>query len=378
MRTKRRAAFHLYQAIVGLALALGALLSSFGVAAAGEDHRDSVYVLSNTTDDNAVLIFRRAADGTLAPAGSKRTGGRGNGGSLGSQGAIVLSENGRWLFAVNAGSNDISVFEVRGDDLDRTDRVASGGEQPISLTVHDDLVYVLNAGGSGNISGFRLNNQGKLASLAGSTRALSNGGVGPAPGPAQVQFSDDGGTLVVTEKATNLIDTFRVKNNGIAAPAVTHPSAGATPFGFAIDKRNHVLVSEAAGGPAGSSALSSYALDHNQLDTISPSVPTQQNAACWVVVTKNGRYVYTANAASNSISGYRVGHDGQLTLLASVAGATDDHPIDMDLSRDNNILYVLNSFAHNIGAFRVRSDGSLTSLGTFGILPASAVGMAAS
>ena len=112
-----------------------------------------------------------------------RTGGRGTGSGLGSQGALVLSANGRWLFAVNAGSNDISVFEVRGDVLKRTDRIASGGEQPISLTVHDDLVYVLNAGGSGNISGFRLRDNGKLSVLQGSTRALSNGGVGPAPAP---------------------------------------------------------------------------------------------------------------------------------------------------------------------------------------------------
>jgi 6-phosphogluconolactonase (cycloisomerase 2 family) len=307
-----------------------------------------------------------------------RTGGRGTGSGLGSQGALVLSENGRWLFAVNAGSNDISVFEVRGDELKRTDRIASGGEQPISLTVHDDLVYVLNAGGSGNISGFRLRDNGKLSTLQGSTRALSNGGVGPAPGPAQIQFSHDGDTLVVTEKATNLIDTFRIRNRGIASEAVTHPSAGMTPFGFAIDKRDHVIVSEAFGGAVGQSAMSSYDLDGNRLTTLSPSAPTTQTAACWVVITNNGRYAYTTNTGSASISSYRIARDGTLTLLAASAGATGMTPIDMDLSRNSSFLYALNAGSHSLSAFRVRDNGRLISLGTFGTLPSSAVGVAAS
>jgi 6-phosphogluconolactonase len=377
MRTRERVRFPLFQAMVGLALALAAMLSSIGVAAASDDHHDAVYVLSNAADRNAVVIFRRADDGTLTPAGSARTGGRGTGSGLGSQGALVLSENGRWLFAVNAGSNDISVFEARGTDLKRTDRIASGGELPISLTVHDDLVYVVNGGGSGNISGFRVDDHGKLKAIAGSTQPLSNGGVGPAPGPAQIQFSDGGDTLMVTEKATNLIDTFRVKNHGIAQPLVTHAAAGMTPFGFAIDKRDHVIVSEAFGGAVGQSAMSSYDLDKNKLTTISSSVPTTQTAACWVVITKNGRYTYTTNTGSASISSYRIDRDGHLTRLAAVAGATGTTPIDLDLTRSSGFLYTLNAGSHNLSGFRVRENGSLTALGTFGTLPAGAVGVAA-
>jgi 6-phosphogluconolactonase (cycloisomerase 2 family) len=352
------------------------LLAWGGTAAAASRSAGAVYVLTNASDSNAVAVFDRAADGRLSPRGTVATGGKGTGSGLGSQGALVLSRDNRWLFAVNAGSNDISVFEVRRGGLRLADRVASGGSQPISLTFSDDLLYVLNAGGSGNITGFALDD-GKLEPLDGSTRLLSNHGKGAAPGPAQVQFNTDGDALVVTEKASNLIDTYTVDDDGIASGPTTHQSAGATPFGFAIDKHDHVLVSEAAGAPNGLSALSSYDLDDEHLATISPSVSTEQGAACWVVVTRNGRYAYTANAHSDSISGYRVGHDGRLTLLAARAGETGAGPIDMALSHHSHFLYALNSGSHTISIFQVRSDGRLRAIDAFGQLPASAVGLAA-
>ena len=183
---------------------------------------------------------------------------------------------------------------------------------------------------------------------------------------------------MVTEKSTNLIDTYAIDNDGTAAEVVTHPSAGVTPFGFAFGKRGDLIISEAFGSEPGQSALSSYDLDGDTLTTISPSVPTTQTAACWVAVTKNGRYAYTTNTGSASVSGYQVGRDGSLTLLAASAGATGTTPTDVDLSRNSQFLYALNAGSHNLSAFRVQSDGSLTSLGTFGLLPAGAVGVAAS
>jgi len=364
-----------------IALLLALLVSAMawgGTASAASHDSTAVYVLTNSAAGNELALFDRRSDGTLRPAGTLATGGQGTGAGLGSQGALVLSEKNRWLFAVNAGSNDISAFEVRGGDLRLVNRIASGGQNPISLTVHDDLLYVLNAGGGGNISGFSIGSHGKLRALDGSMRWLSNGGVGAAPGPAQIQFSNDGDTLVVTEKGTNLIDTFAVDDDGIAAEVVTHPSAGMTPFGFAFGKRGDLIISEAFGGAPGQSALSSYDLDENTLTTISPSVPTTQTAACWVAVTKNGRYAYTTNTGSASVSGYRVACDGSLTLLAASAGATGTTPTDLDLSRNSKFLYVLNSGSHNLSAFRVQADGGLVSLGTFGTLPAGAVGVAAS
>src|SRR5207249_7929677 len=156
-------------------------------------------IFTNQVAGNSVAVFARAADGTLSAAGSVATGGTGTGAGLGSQGALALSDDGRWLFAVNAGSNDVSVFRVGRDGLSLLDRTSSGGTRPISLTVHGHVLFVLNAGGDGNISGFALGTTGALTPISGSTRSLSGTNVGPA----QVSFSPDGRRLVVTEKTTN-------------------------------------------------------------------------------------------------------------------------------------------------------------------------------
>jgi len=185
-----------YPSDVAKALPLGPMLSASGGGMAG-----NVYTMTNASSGNAVLAYDRAADGTLAPAGSFSTGGNGSGGGLGNQGGLVISGNGRWLLAVNAGSNTIAAFRVHGNgSLVRTSTVPSGGMQPISVTLSGDLVYALNAGGSGNIVGFRLDNDGTLSLIPGSSRALSGAGVGPA----QIEFAPRGDVLVVTEKATTL------------------------------------------------------------------------------------------------------------------------------------------------------------------------------
>src|SRR6266852_7225687 len=172
----------------------------------------SVYTLTNQVAGNAVAVFSRGADGRLTAAGTISTGGTGTGASLGSQSAVTLSDDGRWLFAVNAGSNDVSVFSVSPAGLALASRTASGGTLPISLTVHGNVLYVLNAGGTGNISGFAVGTTGTLTPIPGSTRSLSGTNVGPA----QVSFSPDGRRLVVTEKNTSLLDVYAVDANGAA------------------------------------------------------------------------------------------------------------------------------------------------------------------
>jgi 6-phosphogluconolactonase len=359
-------------------LAASFVLSGVSVAAAAGDG-GAVYTLTNGAAGNEVAIFNRAADGTLTAAGSVSTGGLGTGAGLGSQGALVLSKNSKWLFAVNAGSNDLSVFAVRAAGLTLIDRVSSGGVHPISVTNYKDLVYVLNDGGSGNITGFTLGKRGHLTPIANSTRNLSNNGVGAAPGPAQVEFSPDGDVLVVTEKATSLIDTFPVDEDGMAGAVTTHPSAGVTPFGFAFTKRGTLIVSEAAGGAANASSASSYDVSDDGFELISAAVPTQQTAACWAVATRNGKYAYTANAGSGSLSLYKVGRDGALNLRSSAAGSTGatSHPSDMALSGNSQFLYVLANVTQSIGAFEIQADGSLTAVSGASGLPATAVGLAA-
>jgi len=337
-----------------LTVAAAAFAALSGSAAAGPSRGAAVYTQSNAVAGNAIVAYDRAQDGALTPAGSFATGGTGTGTGLGNQGAVVLADNGRFVFVVNAGSNDVSVLEVGKDGLSLTDREPSGGTRPISLSVHGRLLYVLNAGTPANITGFRVGHEGTLEPLAGSTQPLS----GPAVGPAQVSFAPDGDTLVVTEKGTNQIDVFRVGKKGLAEAPTTVASSGMTPFGFDFDKRGNLIVSEAFGGTA--SALSSYAITGAGLATISASVAaTAQRAACWVVVSKDGRYAYTTNTATGTVSAYAIDPSGTLTLLDAVAASVGGSPIDASISGDGRFLYVLNSVNHSIDAFAIGDDGTI-------------------
>jgi 6-phosphogluconolactonase len=358
-----------------LALGLGLALVALGVWATGALAKSprAVYTLTNAAGGNAVQAFERAGDGSLMPNGEFATGGNGSGGGLGNQSGLVLDR--KRLFAVNAGSDSISAFKVRRGGLKLIDIAPSGGDQPISITVHHRLLYVLNAGGDGDIKGFRASRSGELSPLAGSKRPLS----GSATGPAQVSFDPRGRTLVVTEKDTNLIDTYKVnRHTGLATGPNPQPSAGQTPFGFAFDPRGHLIVSEAFGGAADASAVSSYEVDDGVIDPITASAATTETAACWIVVTKDGRFTYTSNTGSGSISGYRISR-GELSLLDAdgVTGETGPGPIDMALTRGSRFLYSLNSGDGTISGFRVQGDGGLSPIGGASGLPAAANGLAA-
>lgn len=331
----------------------------------------AVYTISNAAAGNAVVAYARAADGSLSPAVSYQTGGTGTGNGLGSQGAVALSENGRLLFAVNAGSNDVSLFHVTTSGLTLATRFASGGIQPTSLTVRGNLIYVLNAGGEGNITGFRLTRGAGVTPIAGSTQALS----GTSTAPAQVSFSGDGRQLVVAERATNLLDLYPVDRDGVAGARTSYPSAGGTPFGFAFRYDNTLFVSEAA-APG---SASSYDLGRNgKLRLVSGAIATHQGAPCWAVVTLDGRFGYTGNGAG-SVSGFRIARDGSISLL-NADGATaviNGGVNDIALSNNSRYLYVLGTgAAPELHAYRVESDGQLQPLGAQA-LPPGARGLAA-
>jgi len=334
------------------------------------DGQRAVYTLTNQVAGNAVAVFNRAADGTLTAAGTIATGGTGTGAGLGSQGAVALSDDGRRLFAVNAGSNDVSVFDIGPAGLALASRTASGGTLPISLTVHGNVLYVLNAaGGDGNISGFAVGSSGALTPIAGAL-ALSGSNVGPA----EVQFSPDGNRLVVTEKNTNRLDLYAVDANGVASGPTTTASAGATPFGFAFGHRHELFVSEATG------SASSYVLDaRGTVTLVSGAVSTHRGAPCWAVVTADGRFGFTGNGAG-SVSAFTITPDGAISLVdadggTAVIGAGVN---DIALSNNSRYLYVLQtSGAQAIHAFRIQADGHLTALGPIAGLPAGTRGLAA-
>ncbi|MEO5823310.1 MAG: beta-propeller fold lactonase family protein [Vicinamibacteraceae bacterium] len=336
----------------------------------------TIYTASNATAGNAILVFDRLADGRLVPAASVPTGGAGTGAGLGNQGGLLLTRDDRWLLAVNAGSHSLSVFEVRPRGLRLVDVQPTGGQQPISVTEHRGLVYVVHAG-SDTISGFTLGRNGRLRAIEGSTRALSGAGVGPA----QIAFTPAGDYLMVTEKNTNKIVTFEVERDGSTSAMHVQDAAGATPFGFAFGRRDQVFVTEAFGGAPNASATSSYEIDrHGILTAVSPSVATGQTAACWAALTPDGRFAFVTNTGSGSITGYAIDFDGHIELLDDDGrtGVTGDGsaPIDVVITDSGRFLYDLNSGSHTIGSFRIGADGSLRPLPFAAGLPVGANGLA--
>ncbi len=365
--------FALVQRIaVGVIAAAAALAFSASTAAAGGARPTRpagyVYTLTNSPTDNQVVTFARGDDGSLVQQSMTSTGGVGTGAGLGSQGALAL--DGDHLFAVNATSNTISEFDVgHGTPVLRT-TLASGGTMPISLTVRRHVLYVLNAGDTPNITGFFVGPR-DLIPLPRSARELSPG----AAGPAQVSFTPDGSRLVVTEKTSNTIDTFRVAL-GYAGQAVSSPSVGATPFGFDFDNRGNLLVSNADG------SASSYSIGRRgDADVISAAVPTGNAAPCWLVATPNGRYAYTANAGAGTLSGFAIGRDGSLTLLAAdgvnASFGAGSHPLDEIVTSDGQYLYDLTDGLHVINGLRIGRDGGLTAVATSTALPAGTIGIVA-
>ena len=361
--------------IVGLVALLALAFAGSSVAAPppGPDlSHGAVYTETNSAAGNAVAIFARAADGALVAAGTVPTGGLGTGAPLGSQGAVVLSKDGSQLFVVNAGDDTISTFAVGPHGLTLQNVVPSGGSDPISLTAHDNTLYVLNAG-SLDISGFAIDGHGGLTPLFGSTQALSAG----ASSPEQIGFSPDGGALLVTNKGSNTIDTFQVGHDGLAGAAQSNASADGGPYGFDFDNRGDAIVSDAGAG-----AVSSYDVSKSgSLTLVDGLVSTNGQAApCWLVLTRDSRFAYTANAGSGTISGYAV-RNGQLTLLDPSGVSADlgagSHPLDEAAStRGGHFFYVLADGLHSLQTFRIGSDGSLTWVSTNPGLPVGDAGLA--
>jgi len=341
----------------------------------------NVYVMTNQTSGNSIMAFNRASNGALHLVGTFATGGSGFGSGddpLGSQGSLVLSDDGHFVFAVDAGSDDIAVMQAGSMGLKSVGTFPSGGTEPVSLALYKDLLYVLNAGGTPNITGFELNPDGTLTMLPGSSRPLAGG---TSAGPAQVSFSPDGSFLVVTEKGTNLIDTYHVMASGLTNGPISNTSNGATPFGFAWGRGSALVVSEAGGGPNGTSAASSYRIStpSGDLVTVSASVGDTQMAACWAVATNDGRFVYLSNSADGTLSSYHVGTGGQIELLDAASGTTGSGtvPIDMAITANSEFLYALDDGTGMISAFWIGPDGSLTALSGAGGLPSGSQGIAA-
>ncbi|MET7995745.1 beta-propeller fold lactonase family protein [Amycolatopsis sp. NPDC005232] len=359
--------------ITRAALGAAAVLATITIAApeasaSAQDHSGAVFVQTDSPKGNAVVAYRRSSDGTLKQTAVYQTGGLGGvlDGSVvdhqASQGSLAYDERHQVLIATNAGSNTVTVFAVRGGQLVRIQTLASGGRFPVSVAVHGDRVYVLNALDGGSLQGY-WNLGGHLIPLPGQHRAL---GLDPnaAPQfthtPAQVEFTPDGSHLVVATKAVGdslMVYSVNTLLGLSAKPTVTSTGAGSVPFGFAFDRGGRVLLTK-----AGPNAVASVHIDKAGRATVAETVATGQAATCWITVA--GDYAYVANAGSGTITTYSVGH-GRLDLIGQTPASAGT--IDLTASGDGKFLYAQAGKAGEVDAFRIGRDGSLTAVGTIAV-----------
>jgi 6-phosphogluconolactonase (cycloisomerase 2 family) len=366
MRTLTRSAIALASVVAVMAALTGTAGAATGVFARGANH--VVFVQTDNPAGNQVVAYDRAADGSLTQAGVYPTGGLGGvlAGSVvdhtASQGALSYDQANGLLYAVNAGSDTVSVFAVRGDRLTLIQTVASGGAFPVSVAVARNVVYVLNAENGGSLQGYRVFLD-HLFPLPGSVRQL---GLDPnatpqfTNTPGQVAFSPDATKLIVTTKANgSAIDVYGVGAVGYLTPTpVVNAEPGTVPFAVSFDHEGNLVVAE-----AGTNSLATYRLDTDRTITLLNRVATGQAATCWV--TRVGSYLYASNAGSHSLSGFSSSSGGQLALLGTTN--TDAGTVDSAASPDGRFLYVQTGAQGNVDAFRVNGDGSLTAIGAVAV-----------
>ncbi|MGW0835843.1 lactonase family protein [Streptomyces prunicolor] len=354
----------------GAAIAAAALFAAPAAVAADAHHTpgsraqqggsSTVFVQSDDTTANTVVAYARAADGTLAQQGVYATGGKGGilpgtvADHLASQGSLAYDRHHHLLYAVNAGSDTVTVFAVHGTHLRRVQEISSGGSFPVSVTFHGDRVYVANTLGGGSVQGFVRTGE-RLVKVPSWNRNLGLDKATSAVG--QISFTPDGSKLVVTTKASGQsIDVFPVgAHSGPSARPVVTSTPGAVPFGFAFDSAGRLRVTE-----AGTNSVGTFTVGRDGGLTAKGTVPTGQTATCWAVTA--GNHLYVSNAASGTLSGYRVGTQGQLTALGNTA--TDAGTVDAAASSDGRYLYVQTGIKGLVNEFRVGANGSLTAIGS--------------
>lgn len=326
--------------------------------------KNYLFVQTNNLAGNQILAYDRSDAGSLAFAQAVDTGGAGgrNEGAvvdpLSSQGSLIYDSRHRRLIAVNAGSNTVSILGLDANRLGLRQVLGSGGAFPVSVTVHGDLVYVLNAHEAGSISGFRLAGD-QLSPIEGSTRSLQ---LPPATGPAQflntpgqISFTPDGRHLVITTKANDgLIDVFTMDTDGRPSDTfVASSSQTQVPFGFTFDNYGHLAVTDAA-----SSSLSTYTVRSDGTAELIASQTDDGQAMCWV--TQAAGNLYVADTGSNNLTGYHVDAAGKPTVFTKVD--TREGPIDLVATRDGRFVYVEVGSAGGLDGYRINPDGTLTKI----------------
>lgn len=362
--------------LIALAATLTAFPFTFSNTASAQSDGGFVYVMTNEPAGNRIVQYSRADNGSLKESRRASTGGAGGIGNgvgpldpLGSQDSLVLSGDGSRLLAVNAGSNEVSALAAGSQGLTLLNKVASGGTFPNSVALYGDLVYVLNALGTPNITGFRLTSTG-LVAIPNATFDLPGG---TAAGAHDIRFTPDGTRLLVSEGGTNQIDIFEIDGAGLVTGVTTQSAAGSGPFGLRFGRAGVLLNVE-----AGSNSLSSYELNaNNTLSVISAAVPDSQAASCWISLTRDGKFAFVSNTGSGTLSAFHVAVNGTLDLESAVdATIPNGHPIDSALSTDSAFFYTVDTNAGRIAEFQIHG-ASLKPIGFVTGLPATTQGIAA-
>ncbi|MEO7195725.1 MAG: beta-propeller fold lactonase family protein [Pseudonocardiaceae bacterium] len=328
--------------------------------------RNLVFVQTNNPAGNQIQVYDRAEDGALTLAETVDTGGNGgrneggDGDPLSSQGSLHYDPHHRLLIAVNAGSDTVSVLELGDDHLYLQQVLPSGGTFPVSVSVHGELLYVLNGHGTGAITGYRITD-GKLDPIADSTRSLN---LTPATGPtqflnspAQIGFTPDGRQLVITTKLNGShIDVFAVAEDGRPSDTfVANPAGTPAPFGFTFDNHGRLVLTD-----AGADTLSTHTIHPDGTVTPVASQLSGQMATCWVVHAAGNFYV--DNAGSDVLVGFHIDAAGTPTKFTQVP--TRATPIDLVGTRDGRFLYAEVGGAGGVDGFRINPDGTLTQIVT--------------
>jgi len=329
-----------------------------------------LFVLTNNVDSNAVLTYRRSnTDGALTYLSKTYTGGKGTGLPLSSQGPISISNNKKWILAVNAGNNTISAFKITNRGLQLTSTISSNGNKPVSVTCFNNLVYVVNANDNGKVSGYNLSDYGILTPIENSVVTLDT----TATNPAQISFLNDGKMLALTLKTTNKIIAYNLNDNGTLGEKFSLTSNSPRPYGFAIGQQGNIYVSEAV-----QSALSVYNITPTGITAVAGPLLTNQISACWAATSPNGKYIYIVNANSNSVTGYTINSLTSFTIMQpnGITAMTGIKPLDIAISEYSMFAYVLNYDDQSIRVYNVTSTGGLEKTEDKFNLPAGSVGIA--
>jgi 6-phosphogluconolactonase len=337
-----------------------------------------VYVNNNNPGMNTVSAFARSADGSLTPlSGSPfAIGCCGTGSAIGSQDGVVLSSDGRFLLAANAGGDSIAVLNISSSGaLDSVpgSPFSSDGKKPISIAVHNQLVFVANAGdGGSNYAGFTLAASGSLAPIDGSMFTVADGA-----SLGDVLFSADGTRLVGMRVDPSTIDSFAVDQSGHLSPAPGSPfmAQGAGPFGseFLPTGGSQLFVSNAHDG-SGNGTVSAFDVAADGTLNPLPGSPyaNQQTAPCWVAITPDGKLLFAANTMSDSVSTYSIAAGGTLTLVgnATLAGGPKLGLTETRVDPSGRYLYVLEGSTNAIGVLAINGTSLME-------LPSSPIHLAA-